>query len=70
VEQVGGTVVGAVLNNVDISSDATYGYYTSYYGYYSDDGKGDASMKPGRRKKKTPSRPVAPTHERKDEEVF
>lgn len=51
VEQVGGTLVGAVLNNVDITSDTTYGYYTSYYGYYSGDGKGDASMKPERRRR-------------------
>jgi hypothetical protein len=58
-----------VLNNVDINSDATYGYYTSYYGYYSEDGKGDTSMKPGRKKKKSAARPVAPTHQRQ-EEVF
>jgi succinoglycan biosynthesis transport protein ExoP len=70
VEQVGGTIVGAVLNNVNISSDATYGYYTSYYGYYSEDGKGDASMKPGRKKRKSAARPVAPTHEVAKDEVF
>lgn len=35
VENVGGTVVGVVLNNVDLSSDAQYQYYTSYYTYYS-----------------------------------
>ncbi len=52
VEQVGGKVAGAVFNNVDITSDTTYGYYTSYYGYYSGDGKGDASMKPKRERKR------------------
>ncbi|MFZ4763859.1 MAG: GumC family protein [Roseimicrobium sp.] len=63
VEQVGGTVVGAVLNNVDISSDATYGYYTSYYGYYSGEGKGDASMKPQRRRRRSSHEPASVTRE-------
>jgi len=49
VEGVGGKVIGVVLNNVDISSDSTYGYYTSYYTYYSGDNKSDNDMKPGRR---------------------
>lgn len=34
VENVGGHVVGVVLNNVDVSSDSQYQYYTSYYTYY------------------------------------
>jgi succinoglycan biosynthesis transport protein ExoP len=34
VENVGGHVIGVVLNNVDISSDNQYQYYTSYYTYY------------------------------------
>jgi len=34
VENVGGTVLGVVLNNVDIRSDSQYQYYTSYYTYY------------------------------------
>jgi len=32
---VGGTIVGVVLNKVDIRHDTQYGYYTSYYSYYS-----------------------------------
>jgi len=32
---VGGTVLGVVLNNVDLKHDQNYYYYTSYYGYYS-----------------------------------
>jgi capsular exopolysaccharide synthesis family protein len=63
VEQVGGTIVGAVLNNVDIHSDATYGYYTSYYGYYSEEGRGDPTMKPGRRKPKAASAPARTGHD-------
>ncbi len=34
VENVGGQVVGVVLNNVDVRSDSQYQYYTSYYTYY------------------------------------
>ncbi|GAA5497166.1 capsular exopolysaccharide family [Rubritalea squalenifaciens DSM 18772] len=34
VENVGGTVLGVVLNNVDVKSDSQYQYYTSYYTYY------------------------------------
>src|SRR5262249_34586793 len=30
----GGTVLGVVLNNVDVKHDQNYGYYTSYYDYY------------------------------------
>jgi polysaccharide biosynthesis transport protein len=36
---VGGTVLGVVLNNVDLKHDQNYAYYTSYYGYYKEDGK-------------------------------
>lgn len=35
VDNAGGKVVGVVLNNVDLRSDAQYAYYTSYYTYYS-----------------------------------
>jgi succinoglycan biosynthesis transport protein ExoP len=34
VENVGGNVLGVVLNNVDVRSDSQYQYYTSYYTYY------------------------------------
>jgi capsular exopolysaccharide synthesis family protein len=34
VENVGGNVIGVVLNNVDVRSDIQYQYYTSYYTYY------------------------------------
>ncbi|WP_018970693.1 GumC family protein [Rubritalea marina] len=39
VESVGGTVLGVVLNNVDVRSDSQYQYYTSYYTYYTPDTK-------------------------------
>src|SRR6266404_5177643 len=36
---VGGTVLGVVLNNVDLKHDQNYYYYTSYYGYYKTEDK-------------------------------
>lgn len=35
IDSVGGHLAGVVLNNVDISSDHQYQYYTTYYSYYS-----------------------------------
>ena len=34
INNVGGTVLGVVLNNVDLRHDPNYAYYTSYYEYY------------------------------------
>lgn len=34
VQNVGGTLLGVVLNNVDIKNDRSYDYYTAYYDYY------------------------------------
>ena len=45
VENVGGTLLGVVLNNVDIRSDNQYQYYTSYYTYYAPTGR--ESRQPG-----------------------
>jgi polysaccharide biosynthesis transport protein len=50
VENVGGNVLGVVLNNVDIRSDSQYSYYTSYYTYYSPTNLAEAT--PGAKKKK------------------
>ncbi|GAA5145551.1 hypothetical protein GCM10023213_37290 [Prosthecobacter algae] len=56
VENVGGTVLGVVLNNVDLRSDSQYQYYTSYYTYYSPDNMAaPADKKPERRKKQSPT---------------
>lgn len=52
VEQVGGTIVGAVLNNVDLSTDTSYAYYTTYYTYYS--GDKEQGKKRRKRRKNTP----------------
>jgi capsular exopolysaccharide synthesis family protein len=53
VEAVGGNVAGAVLNNVDTRSDASYQYYTSYYSYCSSAEATDPSLKAKRKKRKT-----------------
>ena len=45
VENVGGQVIGVVLNNVDVRSDSQYQYYTSYYTYYAP--SADADPVPG-----------------------
>lgn len=48
VENVGGNILGVVLNNVDVRSDSQYQYYTSYYTYYapSDSQSGSAPLTP------------------------
>lgn len=35
ITNVGGNILGVVLNNVDVKHDQHYEYYTSYYSYYS-----------------------------------
>lgn len=54
VENVGGKVLGVVLNNVDLRSDSQYQYYTSYYTYYSPDNQAaPANAKAEKRSRKT-----------------
>ena len=52
VANVGGTILGVVLNNVDVRHDQHYEYYTSYYSYYHKGGKNE--RKKAARKKKEP----------------
>jgi Mrp family chromosome partitioning ATPase len=62
VENVGGRVLGVVLNNVDIRSDSQYAYYTSYYTYYSSNNQPAASgAKPEKRRKRPASPAMAAT---------
>lgn len=37
IQNAGGQVMGLVMNNVDISGDTQYQYYTTYYSYYASD---------------------------------
>lgn len=63
VENVGGNILGVVLNNVDVRHDQYYEYYTNYYSYYDTPRppqQGDASAP---KDPKTPIRPrPAKTH--------
>jgi succinoglycan biosynthesis transport protein ExoP len=52
---VGGTVLGVVLNNVDLKHDQNYYYYTNYYGYY------QARDKDTRRSSRSSTKAAAPT---------
>ncbi|MCE9518485.1 MAG: AAA family ATPase [Verrucomicrobia bacterium] len=62
VDNVGGNVIGVVLNNVDIRSDSSYGYYTGYYSYYNK--PQHVSAKDSRSKSKSPdeSHEMAPAN--------
>jgi hypothetical protein len=62
VENVGGHVIGVVLNNVDIRSDSQYEYYTSYYNYYTPaDSQLTAAITPDKSSKKFTTSPSEPT---------
>lgn len=43
IQNAGGQLMGLVMNNVDISGDTQYQYYTTYYSYYS---KGENRKEP------------------------
>jgi capsular exopolysaccharide synthesis family protein len=61
VENVGGHVIGVVLNNVDIRSDSQYEYYTSYYNYYTPaDSQLTAAIVPRKSSKKVTTSPSEP----------
>lgn len=60
VENVGGNVLGVVLNNVDVRSDSQYQYYTSYYTYYSPtSAEGKPKSRPSRDKSSSGSSAAA-----------
>lgn len=50
VEKVGGTLLGVVLNNINISQDSYYYYYSGYYYDYYSKHEDDASKKNGEAK--------------------
>lgn len=56
---VGGNILGVVLNNVDVRHDQHYEYYTSYYNYY--------YQKPSREQKKAPKKAVVVATEKESE---
>lgn len=56
VENVGGHVIGVVLNNVDVRSDSQYQYYTSYYTYYA---PAESQPLPSQASSSAPAKPAA-----------
>jgi capsular exopolysaccharide synthesis family protein len=46
ITNVGGNLLGVVLNNVDTRHDQYYEYYTSYYNYYNRPRKGERARTP------------------------
>lgn len=40
IQNAGGQIMGLVMNNVDISGDTQYQYYTTYYSYYTKENNG------------------------------
>ena len=55
VENVGGHLLGVVLNNVETRHDSGYQYYTQYYDYYTP----DANRKKRKTVKQVPVEPAA-----------
>ena len=70
--QVGGNLAGVVMNNVDITSDHQYQYYTTYYSYYSTDGSSSgenaeaSSMKKAERSGKAKELAATQSHDSED----
>lgn len=52
IQNAGGQLMGLVMNNVDISGDTQYQYYTTYYSYYSSD---PTRREPSSKKRKSAS---------------
>ena len=69
VANVGGTILGVVLNNVDVRHDQHYEYYTSYYNYYHKGGKNDR-RKAARKKKEQVIASVTPAKNDSEEDAY
>lgn len=69
VENVGGNVIGVVLNNVDVRSDSQYQYYTSYYTYYA---PAESQIGPpvGASTSAAPAKPQASSSRGNDSELY
>ena len=70
VANVGGTILGVVLNNVDVRHDQHYEYYTSYYNYYHKGGKNDRRKAAARKKKEQTVAAVAPVKNDTEEDAY
>ncbi len=66
IQNAGGSLMGLVMNNVDISGDTQYQYYTSYYAYYSSgDDKLDVSTAAAAEEATSSAAEPAPAHSSK-----
>lgn len=61
VQNAGGQLMGLVMNNVDISGDTQYQYYTTYYSYYTKDDKRKEPAAVSRKEKSVAKQQVAET---------
>src|ERR1700726_152989 len=64
---VGGTLLGVVLNNVDLKHDQNYSYYTNYYGYYTPQGTKETHRRRGQPKSSVSSNGAENGHFEPDE---
>jgi Mrp family chromosome partitioning ATPase len=64
---VGGTLLGVVLNNVDLKHDQNYYYYTNYYGYYSPQNTKETHRRRGKQKSSVSSNGAENGHFEPDE---
>ncbi len=67
VENVGGHVIGVVLNNVDVRSDSQYQYYTSYYTYYA---PAESQIGPPVGAGASAGKPTSPDESTKDSDLY
>ena len=47
IQNAGGQLMGLIMNNVDITGDTQYQYYTTYYSYYTNDRSRKEPVTPG-----------------------
>jgi Mrp family chromosome partitioning ATPase len=70
VENVGGNIIGVVLNNVDVRSDSQYQYYTSYYTYYAPAETQTAPARSGAKTGPRSAQPSIPTGSPTDDGLY
>ena len=67
VQNAGGQIMGLVMNNVDISGDTQYQYYTTYYSYYS---KGEGRTEPKPSSPQPGAKAVAKEENKNQEDLY
>jgi capsular exopolysaccharide synthesis family protein len=67
ITNVGGNILGVVLNNVDVRHDQHYEYYTSYYNYYHKASRDDKKKAARKKKQEQVVSSSSPTEGDKDD---